>query len=36
MLTAEQIAVRRGKMTASRVGVLMRGDRDGIMRLYRK
>jgi hypothetical protein len=36
MLTAEQIAARRGKLTASRIGVLMRGDRDGIMRLYRE
>jgi hypothetical protein len=35
-LTAEQIAARKGRMTASRIGVLMRGDRDGIMRLYRE
>lgn len=35
-LTAEQQAARAGKMTASRVAVLMRGDADGIMRLYRE
>jgi hypothetical protein len=33
-LTAEQEALRLGKMTASRVAVLMRGDVAGISRLY--
>ena len=35
-LTAEQEAKRVGKLTASRVGVLMRGDAAGIDRLYRE
>lgn len=35
-LTAEQIAARAGKLTASRVAVLMKGDREGILRLYRE
>ena len=33
-LTTEQRAQREGKLTASRVAVLMSGDRDGILRLY--
>jgi predicted phage-related endonuclease len=33
-LTAEQIAKRQGKLTASRVACLMTGDRDKIMQLY--
>jgi putative phage-type endonuclease len=33
-LTAEQIAKREGKLTGSRVAVLMRGDAEGILRLY--
>lgn len=35
-LSAEQIAARAGKLTASRIAVLMNGDVDGIMRLYRE
>lgn len=35
-LSAEQIAARAGKLTASRIAVLMNGDADGIMRLYRE
>lgn len=35
-LTAEQRAAREGKLTASRVAVLMRGDAEGILRLYRE
>lgn len=34
MLTDAQIAARKGKLTASRVAVLMTGDAEGIMRLY--
>ena len=36
MLTAEQIAARTGKLTASRIACLMRGDKAAIMRLYRE
>lgn len=36
MLTAEQIAARKGKLTASRIACLMRGDKEAIMRLYRE
>jgi hypothetical protein len=36
VLTAEQEAKRKGKLTASRIAVLMNGDADGIMRLYRE
>lgn len=35
-LTAEQIAARKGKLTASRVACLMTGDTEKIMRLYRE
>lgn len=35
-LTAEQRAARVGKLTASRIGVLMSGDKEGILRLYRE
>lgn len=35
-LTPEQIAAREGKLTASRVAVLMTGDAEGILRLYRE
>lgn len=35
-LTAEQEAIRKGKMTASRVGVLMSGNTPGIARLYQE
>lgn len=35
-LTAEQRAKREGKLTASRVAVLMRGDPEGILRLYKE
>jgi len=35
-LTAAQRAAREGKLTASRVKVLMTGDADGIVRLYRE
>jgi hypothetical protein len=35
-LSTEQRAQREGKLTASRVAVLMSGDRDGILRLYRE
>jgi len=35
-LTAEQTAQRKGKLTASRVAVLMKGDREGILRLYKE
>jgi predicted phage-related endonuclease len=35
-LTAEQIAARKGKLTASRVAVLMNSDAAGIDRLYRE
>lgn len=35
-LTAEQIAKRAGKLTASRIGVLMKGDSAGILRLYQE
>jgi hypothetical protein len=35
-LTAEQQAQRKGKLTASRVSVLMKGDPAGILRLYRE
>jgi predicted phage-related endonuclease len=34
MLSPDQIEARRGKLTGSRVSVLMRGDAAGIMRLY--
>ena len=33
-LTAEQVAARKGKLTASRVACLMRGDAPAILRLY--
>lgn len=36
MLTAEQIAKRQGKLTASRIACLMRGQKEAIMRLYRE
>ena len=36
MLTPAQIEARRGKLTASRVAVLMNGDAEGILRLYRE
>lgn len=36
MLTTEQIAARQGKITASRIACLMRGDKEAIMRLYRE
>jgi hypothetical protein len=35
-LNAAQIARRAGKLTASRISVLMTGDRDGILRLWRE
>ena len=35
-LTLEQQAARKGKLTASRVAVLMNGDAAGIMRLYKE
>ncbi len=35
-LTAEQQAKRAGKLTASRVAVLMKGDPAGVLRLYRE
>jgi putative phage-type endonuclease len=35
-LTAEQIAKREGKLTGSRVAVLMRGDAEGILQLYQE
>lgn len=34
MLSPEQIAARKGKLTASRIACLMTGDADGILRLY--
>lgn len=36
MLTEKQIAARQGKLTASRIACLMRGDKEAIMRLYRE
>jgi predicted phage-related endonuclease len=36
MLTPEQIAARKGKMTASRIAPLMTGNVDAIMRLYQE
>jgi predicted phage-related endonuclease len=36
MLTATQIEARKGKLTASRVAVLMTGDSQGILRLYQE
>jgi predicted phage-related endonuclease len=36
MLTSAQIEARKGKLTASRVAVLMNGDTQGIMDLYRE
>src|SRR5262245_47111930 len=36
MLTAAQVEARKGKLTASRVAVLMNGDAEGIMRLYQE
>ena len=36
MLTEAQIAARKGRLTASRVAVLMNGDAEGILRLYRE
>lgn len=36
MLTAEQIAARKGKLTASRIACLMTGDAEKIMRLWRE
>jgi hypothetical protein len=35
-LSAEQIAKREGKLTASRIGVLMKGDAAEILRLYKE
>jgi predicted phage-related endonuclease len=35
-LTAEQLARREGKLTASRITVLMKGDAVGILQLYRE
>jgi putative phage-type endonuclease len=35
-LSAEQLAARKGKLTASRVAVLMKGDAVGIMQLYKE
>lgn len=35
-LTAEQIAARAGKLTASRISALMTGDAEKILRLYRE
>lgn len=35
-LTAEQREKRKGRLTASRVAVLMTGDREGILRLYQE
>jgi hypothetical protein len=35
-LTEKQLAARAGKLTASRVAVLMRGDAAGILQLYRE
>src|SRR5580765_2656854 len=34
MLNANQIAMRRGRLTASRIGALMTGDAQKILRLY--
>ncbi len=36
MLSPEQIAARKNKLTASRVAALVSGDREKIMRLYRE
>jgi predicted phage-related endonuclease len=36
MLTAAQIEARAGKLTASRVAALMKGDAEAILRLYRE
>ena len=36
MLTAAQLEARRGKLTASRVGCLMRSDHQAMMQLYRE
>jgi hypothetical protein len=36
MLTSEQIAARKGKMTGSRIAPLMTGDVEGIMRVYQE
>jgi hypothetical protein len=35
-LTKEQLEARKGKLTASRIAVLMNGDAEGTMRLYRE
>lgn len=35
-LSPQQLKAREGKLTASRVGCLMQGDRDAILRLYRE
>ena len=35
-LSAEQLKAREGKLTASRVAVLMKGDAEGIMQLYKE
>jgi hypothetical protein len=35
-LSIEQLKARKGKLTASRVSVLMKGDEEGIMRLYQE
>ena len=35
-LSADQLKARGGKLTASRVAVLMKGDAEGIMQLYRE
>lgn len=36
MLSPEQIKARQGKLTASRVAVLMTGDAEGVLHLYRE
>lgn len=36
MLTAQQIAARQGKLTASRIACLMRADKPAILRLYQE
>lgn len=36
MLSLEQIEKRKGKLTASRVAVLMTGDSEGVLRLYKE
>jgi predicted phage-related endonuclease len=36
MLSTEQIAARKGKLTGSRISVLMTGNAEGIMNLWRE